>query len=196
MYVCVYVCVYVCMYVCVCVCVCVFVCISMYVCMYVCTYFFACIYVILYACMHVCITNLTRTALIRFNVSYNDGLLEDVWTFLDPEDTGVVKISSLTDFVFKHEPLRHKRTSALANGGMQQEADMGAQSQEHIQLLNAAAEKNQFARNLIHSIDRIQAAFQQVCVCVDSLYRTDAEWHEYRGFLYQDNFAPAPRWEG
>jgi len=97
-----------------------------------------------------------RTALIRFNVSYNDALLENVWMFLDPADTGVVKISALTDFIFENEPLRHKRVSIASK--VLQDHGKGAQSQEHIQLMNAAQEKNQFARGLIKSMKALQDA--------------------------------------
>jgi hypothetical protein len=101
-----------------------------------------------------------RTALIRFNVSYNDDLLETVWTFLDPEDTGIVKISKLTEFVFQNDPLKHKRKSAGSQRTENEE--LGAQSEENIQRLNAAAERNQFARSMIQNMSRLQEELAKV----------------------------------
>jgi hypothetical protein len=109
-----------------------------------------------------------RTALIRFNVSYKDDLLEIVWTFLDPEDTGIVKIGKLTEFVFQNDPLKHKRTSAGSERTENEE--LGAQSEENIQRLNAAAERNQFARSMIQNMPRLQEELAKVLS--ESSYRT------------------------
>jgi len=103
-----------------------------------------------------------RTALIRFNVSYRDDLLDTVWAFLDPSDTGVVKISSLTEFVLKSDPLKQKRINFESRGNTKSDAAAGVQSQEQIQQRNAAAERNNFARNLLFNITQVQQALSQV----------------------------------
>ena len=101
-----------------------------------------------------------RTALIRFNVSYNDALLETVWGFLDPEDTGVVKISKLTDFVFQNDPLKDRTASKLSQHATTETT--GFNSQEKIQKLNVAAARNQFARQIIHNMPRLCAELSKV----------------------------------
>jgi Ca2+-binding EF-hand superfamily protein len=94
-----------------------------------------------------------RTALIRFNVSYNDSLLEDVWSFLDPSDTGTVKISILTDFVMNNDPLKHKRSGGPSHDRFH---GVGTESQEQIQLRNAAEERNNFARSMLLNMTHLQ----------------------------------------
>ena len=105
-----------------------------------------------------------RTALIRFNVSYRDDLLDTVWAFLDPSDTGSVKISMLTDFVLKSDPMKERKVGfqPLDNDGGGDDTAAGAKSQEQIQLRNAAAEKNAFARSLLLNITRLQHGLSQV----------------------------------
>ena len=106
-----------------------------------------------------------RTALIRFNVSYNDALLETVWSFLDPSDIGSIPLQTLAEFVLKNEPMSYTRTGVhpaqatpqSVGSGSQDNADMQAQ----IQARNAAAERNEFARTLMLNMATLRLALSQ-----------------------------------